>query len=219
MSKSIYHVYQKFIWEGTDADLAKILYDSPPIAMYDVFERASSIIEGYRDTLWHLPDRMTQMKRELKTANREIGCLTPEVAQSIEMLEVGAIESAHQTVAMGGPGYILNKAAVEKGIPFFHGAAHGFEGRAMTIIPGKTACLQCVYHGAVTPGGKFPVIGTAPAVIGCIQATEVVKYIVGIGELLTDTLLVYDGLNMEFTEFKVKKDPNCSHCGHSGGAK
>jgi len=98
-------------------------------------------------------------------------------------------------------------------IPFFHGAVYGFEGKAMTIIPGKTACLRCVYRG-ITPQEKFPVIGVAPAVIGCIQATEVIKYIVGIGELLTDKLLIYDGLNLRFTELKVRKDPNCEHCGH-----
>ncbi|MCK4787983.1 MAG: HesA/MoeB/ThiF family protein [Desulfobacteraceae bacterium] len=108
--------------------------------------------------------------------------------------------------------YLLNKAAVERNIPFFHGAVYGFEGRAMTIIPGKTACLRCVYHGVV-PGEKFPVIGVAPGVIGCIQATEVIKYIVGIGELLTNRFLIYDGLNLTFTELRVKKDPNCEDCG------
>ena len=114
--------------------------------------------------------------------------------------------------------YLLNKAALDNDIPFFHGAIYGFEGRAMTIIPGKTACLRCVYRG-VMPEEKFPVIGVTPAVIGCIQATEVIKYIVGIGELLTDKLLNYDALNMEFTEFKVKKDPYCEHCGHMKGKK
>ncbi len=112
--------------------------------------------------------------------------------------------------------YLLNKAALEKDIPFFHGAVYGFEGRTMTIIPGKTACLECAYHGATTPKEKFPVIGVTPAIIGCIQATEVIKYIVGIGELLTDKLLIYDGLNLQFTELKVKKDPNCGCCGHLG---
>ncbi len=111
--------------------------------------------------------------------------------------------------------YLLNKAALDQNIPFFHGAIYGFEGRAMTIIPGETACLRCVYRG-VTTKGKFPVIGVTPAVIGCIQAAEVIKYIVGIGKLLTNRLLVYDGLNMEFREFKVKKDPNCEHCCHLG---
>jgi adenylyltransferase/sulfurtransferase len=70
-----------------------------------------------------------------------------------------------------------------------------------------------VYRGDI-PKEKFPVIGVTPAVIGCIQATEVIKYIVGIGELLKNRLLIYDGLDMKFTEFKVKKDPQCEHCGH-----
>ena len=109
--------------------------------------------------------------------------------------------------------YLLNKAALDNNIPFFHGAIYGFEGRAMTIIPHKTACLRCVYRDVI-PEEKFPVIGVTPAVIGCIQATEVIKYIVGIGELLTNRLLNYDALNMEFTEFSVKKDPHCEHCSH-----
>ncbi len=109
--------------------------------------------------------------------------------------------------------YVLNRAAIEKNIPFCHGAVYGFEGRAMTVIPGKTACLWCLYQGRVTEG-KFPVIGVAPAVIGCLQATEVIKYITGIGELLTDKLLIYDGLNLEFTKLEVKRDPGCQHCGH-----
>jgi len=110
--------------------------------------------------------------------------------------------------------YLLNKAALEMDIPFFHGAVYGFEGRVMTIIPGQTACLFCVYHGVTPPKEKFPVIGVTPATIGCIQATEVIKYIVGIGQLLTNRMLVYDGLNLKFTEFTVKRDQNCEHCGH-----
>jgi molybdopterin/thiamine biosynthesis adenylyltransferase len=109
--------------------------------------------------------------------------------------------------------YLLNKAAVEKGIPFFHGAVYGFEGRAITVLPGKSACLNCLYHGAMVPQEKFPVIGVTPAVIGCIQATEVIKYILGLGELLTDRLLTYDALQMKFSEFKINRDPNCVVCG------
>jgi adenylyltransferase/sulfurtransferase len=108
--------------------------------------------------------------------------------------------------------YLLNKTALEKNIPLFHGAVHGFEGRAMTIIPGKSACLWCLYRGAVREG-KFPVLGTTPAVIGSIQAAEVIKYLVGISPLLTDRLLIYDGLNMKFIELKVGRNPNCEHCG------
>ena len=114
--------------------------------------------------------------------------------------------------------YLLNKVAIENNIPFFHGAVYGFEGRALTVIPGKSACLRCVYRGAI-PEETFPVIGVTPAVIGCIQATEVIKYLVGMGQLLADRLLVYDGLNMKFTEFKVKKDPDCPHCGELARGK
>jgi molybdopterin/thiamine biosynthesis adenylyltransferase len=109
--------------------------------------------------------------------------------------------------------YVLNRAAIEKGIPFFHGAVSGMEGRAMTIIPGKSACLRCLYRGPV-PKEKFPVIGVTPAVIASIQATEVIKYIVGMGELLTDRLFIYDGMNMEFNKFIIKQNPECDHCGH-----
>lgn len=59
--------------------------------------------------------------------------------------------------------------------------------------------------------------GVTTTVIGCIQATEVIKYITGIGKLLTNRLLAYDGLSMKFTELVVKKDPNCEHCSHSVG--
>jgi adenylyltransferase/sulfurtransferase len=165
-------------------------------------------------------------RRKVASATEKLKKLNPEV--EIEAIEE-TITEANVSQLMAGfdlivdamdnlpTRYLLNKAALEKDIPFFHGAVYGFEGRAMTIIPGKTACLECVYHGATTPGGKFPVIGVAPAIIGCIQATEVIKYIAGIGELLTNRLLIYDGLNLRFTELKVKKDPNCEHCGHLGG--
>jgi len=112
--------------------------------------------------------------------------------------------------------YILNRCAIEKRIPFFHGAVNGFEGRAMTVIPGETACLRCMYRGPV-PQEKFPVIGVTPAVIGSIQATEVIKYLTGIGRLLTNRLLVYDGLKVTFSEFMVHRNPNCDHCGSPSG--
>jgi len=107
--------------------------------------------------------------------------------------------------------YLLNKAALTKDIPFLHGAVYGFEGRATTIIPGKTPCLRCIYPEA-PPAEKFPVIGVAPAVIGCIQATEAIKYVLQIGELLRGRLLIYDGLGLKFFEVEVKKDPECKEC-------
>ncbi len=111
--------------------------------------------------------------------------------------------------------HLLNMAALRQGLPLFHGAVYGFEGRATTVIPGETACLRCIYQ-AVVPG-KAPVVGVTPGVIGCVQATEVVKYIMGVGQLLTNRLLVYDGLALRFSEVKLKKDPNCPECGQEVG--
>jgi len=108
--------------------------------------------------------------------------------------------------------YLLNREAIKQDIPFIHGAVYGFEGRVLTIIPGKTACLRCVYRG-LPPEEKTPVIGVTPAVIGCLQATEAIKYVTGSGRLLTNRLLVYDGLNMKFTELNIARNPACEHCG------
>lgn len=108
--------------------------------------------------------------------------------------------------------YILNKAALVKNIPFFHGGVHGFDGVATTIIPGKTACLRCLFPSP-PPSLNIPVIGVTPAIIGCIQANEAIKYIVGVGELLTNRLLFFDGLSTKFNEVSLKRNPNCPDCG------
>jgi len=105
---------------------------------------------------------------------------------------------------------LLNRVALRRNLPLFHGAVYGFEGRATTIIPGQTPCLRCLYQGVLP--GRIPVAGVTPAVIGCVQATEVIKYIIGIGELLTNRLLIYDGLSLRFSETKLRKDPDCAEC-------
>jgi len=108
--------------------------------------------------------------------------------------------------------YILNKAALVRNIPFFHGAVHGFDGMVTTIIPRKTACLRCVFPSHPPPS-TTPVIGVTPAIIGSIQATEAVKYIVGIGQLLTNRLLIFNGLSCKFNEVSLNRNPACPDCG------
>jgi molybdopterin/thiamine biosynthesis adenylyltransferase len=107
--------------------------------------------------------------------------------------------------------YILNKVALQKKIPLFHGGVYGFEGQTTTIIPGKTACLRCIFPEAHPPE-TFPILGATCGVIGCMQATEVVKYLVGIGELLTNRLVVWDGLETRTEEFVVERNPTCEDC-------
>lgn len=109
--------------------------------------------------------------------------------------------------------FVINRAAQKTKTVLVHGAVERFEGRLMTIIPGKSTCLGCLNRGPVKPEGKIPVIGVIPAVIGALQATEAIKYIVSAGNLLTDRLLIYDGLAMKFREMKLKRHPDCDHCG------
>lgn len=161
-------------------------------------------------------------RRKVDSAKEKLESLNPEVKVEIvseAILEDNAFELVDDcdliVDAMDNftTRYILNKVAINRDIPFFHGAVRGFEGRATTIIPGQTACLKCLYARAPQPE-PAPVVGVAPAVIGSIQATEVVKYIVGIGDLLTNRLLIYDGLSLEFMEMKLKRRPDCEECQH-----
>lgn len=107
--------------------------------------------------------------------------------------------------------YLLNRTALGKGIPFIHGAINGFHGQATTVLPGKSACLRCIFREAPPPS-VFPVLGVTPGIIGLIQATEAIKYIVGVGELLSGKLLLWDGLTSQTDIVQVDKNPHCQDC-------
>ncbi|MCS7254257.1 MAG: HesA/MoeB/ThiF family protein [Armatimonadota bacterium] len=111
--------------------------------------------------------------------------------------------------------FVVNSYAVRSGKPLFHGAVWGLEGRATTILPGQTACLSCIFK-ASPPAEVFPVVGTTPGIVAMIQATEVIKYFTGIGQLLLNRYLIYDGEAMSFHIVRLKRDPNCPVCGFSG---
>ena len=108
--------------------------------------------------------------------------------------------------------YLLNDIAQKKKIPLFHGAIRGFYGQATTILPEKTACLRCIFPSA-PPQEVFPVVGATPGVIGTIQATEVLKYPLGTGDLLANRLLIWDGMTMHAEEIAVERNPECTSCG------
>ena len=107
--------------------------------------------------------------------------------------------------------YLLNKTALEKGIPFVHGAISGFHGQATTVLPGESACLRCIFREAPPPS-VFPVLGVTPGIIGLIQASEAIKYIVGVGELLSGKLLLWDGLTSQTEIVLVEKNAQCPDC-------
>lgn len=110
--------------------------------------------------------------------------------------------------------YILNKVALKNKVPFFFGAVSGFQGMVTTFLPGETGCLRCMVPRPPSPS-IVPVMGVTPAVIGCIQATEIIKYITGIGKLLSNRLLVFNGLNLKFDEIIFRKNLNCPDCGNN----
>lgn len=107
--------------------------------------------------------------------------------------------------------YLLNDVAVVKEIPLFHGGIRGFYGQATTIIPGETPCLKCIFPKA-PPKEVFPVVGVTPGIIGTIQANEVIKYLLGSGELLTNRLFIWDGMEAHAEEICVERNPACEAC-------
>ncbi|NHJ13028.1 MAG: bacillithiol biosynthesis BshC [Candidatus Thorarchaeota archaeon] len=116
MDPSVTNVYQNFIWNGTMDQLASELYDTPVLTLGSVRERALQILEGYDSTNWHSDERRKKSVDAIVDINRRLGALTPDVREGIERLFDGAIEAAHQSVVMGGPGYVLNKVATAKRI-------------------------------------------------------------------------------------------------------
>jgi adenylyltransferase/sulfurtransferase len=109
--------------------------------------------------------------------------------------------------------YTLNRVALDARVPLIHGAVRGFDGQATTIIPGRTACLECIIPIAPPEEGATPVVGTTPGIIGLVQANEAIKYITGTGDLLTNRLFVWDGRAATMTTLPVDRQEDCNACG------
>ena len=107
--------------------------------------------------------------------------------------------------------YLLNRAAQARNIPMFHGAIRGFLGQATTIVPGRTACLRCIFPRA-PPAEKSPALGPTCGVIGSIQVNEAIKFAIGRGELLENRLLLWDGLFSTLEEISCQRNMSCPDC-------
>jgi molybdopterin-synthase adenylyltransferase len=102
------------------------------------------------------------------------------------------------------------------GKPYSHGGILKFLGQTMTVHPGQTACYRCLFDGPppeVTGAAPQGPLGAVPGVIGTIQATEAIKHLLGLGQPLTNCLLVYDALTMTFRRIPAPRNPRCRLCG------
>ncbi|MEF8780434.1 MAG: molybdopterin-synthase adenylyltransferase MoeB [Haloferacaceae archaeon] len=113
--------------------------------------------------------------------------------------------------------YIVNDVARLEGVPIAHGAVYKFEGQATTLVPGGP-CYRCLFPEAPEPDAvpdcaTTGVLGALPGTVGCIQATEAIKLLIGKGEPLVGRLLFYDAMAMSFETVSYAQNPDCPVCG------
>lgn len=116
--------------------------------------------------------------------------------------------------------YLVNDACVLLCKPLVHGSVLGFEGHALTILPHKDPCYRCLFS-EIPPPGVLPttqqvgIFAPITGIIGTIQANEVLKYILGIGNLLLGKLLVFNVLDSSYHQIKVIRNSQCPICGEN----
>jgi len=116
--------------------------------------------------------------------------------------------------------YAVNDACALAGIPNVHGAVQGFQGLVTVLAYEEGPCYRCLFPEP-PPAGSVPgcaeagVLGVLPGTIGVLQATEAIKIIAGIGELLVGRLLRFDALAARFTEVAIARDADCAVCGEA----
>ena len=114
--------------------------------------------------------------------------------------------------------YLVNDACVLTGKPNAYGSIFRFEGQASLFATETGPCYRCLYPEPPPPGlvpscAEGGVLGILPGLVGIIQATEVIKFILGIGDSLAGRLLLIDALGMNFRQLKLRKNPECPMCG------
>jgi sulfur-carrier protein adenylyltransferase/sulfurtransferase len=163
---------------------------------------------------------------KVDSAEQTITALNPDVKVQKYPVRLGAdniveIISGYDIVVDGLDNfptrYLLNDASVRLGIPVVSAAILGFEGQLSVFKPYEGPCYRCLFPvpppAELAPScGANGVLGVLPGTMGLLQATEVVKLILGEGEPLIGRLLMYDALAASTTEVKVRRDPDCPIC-------
>jgi adenylyltransferase/sulfurtransferase len=159
-------------------------------------------------------------------ARMRLAALNPELHLEAHQTELCAANVqdifSHYDVIVDGSDriatrYLVNDACVIYRKSLVSAAIHRFEGQAMTYVPERGPCYRCLFPQmaeGVTPNcAEAGVLGVLPGVLGAIQATEVIKLVVGIGTPLIGRLLTYDALDMRFQELACKRRVDCAVCG------
>ena len=116
--------------------------------------------------------------------------------------------------------FLINDACYFAKVPFSHAGILRFNGQLITIIPGQSTCYRCIFDGPPPPDtvpscSQAGVLGVLAGVVGSLQATEAIKFLLGLGDLLTDALLTYDALKMNFRKVHFTRNADCPLCGEN----
>ena len=109
--------------------------------------------------------------------------------------------------------YALNRACISLGVPFIHGAVYGVEGRVMTVLPRKTACLRCLHPVAPEAKEIVPVTIPTVSITASIQVMEAIKLVIGFGDLIVNKVLIIDLESNSFDYIPVERKRDCIDCG------
>ncbi len=116
--------------------------------------------------------------------------------------------------------FLINDGCVIEGVPLVHSGILRFGGQVMTIIPGESPCLRCLLpeipsRRDAPTCSEAGIVGSVAGLFGAIQATEVIKFVVGAGDLLTGKVLSIDALSWTVQELNIERNENCPVCGKS----
>ncbi len=166
-------------------------------------------------------------KLKVDSAANKLHALNPSlriVKHNVMLTSANALEifKDYDVVADGTDNfqtrYLVNDACVLTGIPNAYGSIFRFEGQCSVFAAKDGPCYRCLYPEPPPPGlvpscAEGGVLGVLPGLVGTLQATEVIKLILGIGEPLVGRLLLVDALTTRFRELKLRKNPACPVCG------
>ncbi|MBW8001239.1 MAG: molybdopterin-synthase adenylyltransferase MoeB [Planctomycetes bacterium] len=164
---------------------------------------------------------------KVKSAENKINAINPDVTvktyhQWAKADNIREIVREYDFVIDGTDNFaakfLVNDACWFEKKAYSHAGILRFDGQLITVVPGQSTCYRCIF-GSPPPVGSVPscsqagVLGVLAGVIGSLQATEAIKYLLGIGDLLTNTLLTYNALKMQFRRVNIKRNPDCKLCG------